>query len=771
MSIVLAVVLALVPVPAPAAAEAHYVVQGKVLDATGAPIAAARIWAISGDRRSTPATQTDTSGAFSLSLPPGTFALTAAAPGFLEATQTVTALREGGETREFLLKLAPFGESVTVSVPGGYQVDSISSGTKTLTLLRDLPQSVTVVTKELIRDQLMLSIGDVMRYTPGIQVHQGENNRDQVIIRGNSSSADFFLNGVRDDVQYYRDLYNLDRIEALKGPNALMFGRGGGGGVVNRVTKEAAFVPVREFTLQGGAYGHRRIAGDFDQPLSDTVAFRLNGMYENSDSFRDHVDLERYAFNPTLTLAPRPGTRITLGYEHLNDRRVADRGITSFQGRPADVDVSTYYGDPEDSHVRARVDLATATLEQKAGKLTIRNRTMFGSYDRFYQNYVPGAVTPDKSRVALTAYNNATVRDNLFNQTDVILPVATGRVKQTLLAGFEVGRQSTDNFRNTGYFGGTATSISLPFANPTLGTPATYRQSATDADNHLTTHVAAAYVQDQIELSPRVQVVGGLRFDRFDLAYENNRNRDNLGRVDNLVSPRAGLVYKPIVPLSLYGSYTVSYLPSSGDQFSSLTTITEQVKPEKFDNYEVGVKWEPRAGVALTTALYRLDRTNTRSIDPNDATRIVQTGSQRTNGFEVGITGRITSAWRIAGGYAHQDAFVTSATAAARAGAHAAQVPHHTLSLWNHYQVLPRLGAAVGILFRTDMFATIDNTVTLPGYTRMDLAAFYSVTKDLRLQANLENALDRKYWTNADSNTNISPGFRRTLRVALTAGF
>jgi catecholate siderophore receptor len=683
----------------------------------------------------------------------------------------VVAPAEGSESREFVLTLAPFGESVTVSSSGSYQVDAISSGTRTLTNLRDLPQSVTVTTKELVRDQLMLSIGDVMRYTPGIQVHQGENNRDQVIIRGNSSSADFFLNGVRDDVQYYRDLYNLERIEALKGPNAMMFGRGGGGGVVNRVTKEALFQPLREVTMQGGAYGFKRIAGDVDQPLSDEVAFRLNAMYEDSDSFRDYVSLERYALNPTLTVAPGPRTRITFGYEHLHDGRVADRGITSFEGRPADVDISTYYGNPADSHVRADVDLGTVTIEHTAGSLTLRNRTMYGDYDRSYQNYVPGAVTADKSQVALTAYNNATRRRNAFNQTDLTYALATGPVKHTLLAGVELGLQRSDNFRNTGYFDGTATSLLVPYSDPTIGTAATFRQSATDADNHVDADVAAAYIQDQLELSPRVQVIGGLRFDRFDLTYHNNRNRDTLDRLDNLVSPRAGIIYKPIVPLSIYGSYTLSYLPSSGDQFASLTTTTEQLKPEGFDNYEVGVKWEPHSGLAVTCALYRLDRTNTRSTDPNDPTRVVQTGSQLTNGFEFGITGRVTSAWQVAGGYAYQNAYVTSATTAARAGAKVGQVPRHTLSLWNRYQFLPRLAAAVGVLLRTDMFATIDDTVTLPGYTRVDVAAFYALTKGLRLQINIENAFDTKYWINADSNTNLSPGSGRALRVAVAAAF
>ena len=223
--------------------------------------------------------------------------------------------------------------------------------------------------------------------------------------------------------------------------------------------------------------------------------------------------------------------------------------------------------------------------------------------------------------------------------------------------------------------------------------------------------------------------------------------------------------------MSIYGSYSVSYLPSSGDQFSSLTTITEQVKPEQFQNYEVGVKWDAAPGLAVTTALYRLDRTNTRATDPNDPTRILQTGSQRTNGFEFGVNGRIVSRWNVAGGYAYQDAYVRSATAAAVAGAHVAQVPHHTLSLWNNYQIHSRVGAAMGVLYRTDMFAGIDNTVTVPGYTRVDAAAFVTLTRQLRLQVNVENLFDRTYYINADSNTNISPGFSRVARVGLTTTF
>jgi catecholate siderophore receptor len=192
----------------------------------------------------------------------------------------------------------------------------------------------------------------------------------------------------------------------------------------------------------------------------------------------------------------------------------------------------------------------------------------------------------DRNFVALTVYNNATRRKNVFNQTDLVSSLSTGRVRHTVLVGTEFGIQGADNFRNTGFFNNTATTVNVPYDNPLITTPVTYRQSATDADNHLRTNVAAAFAQDQVELSRYVQVIGGIRFDRFDLQYHNNRNNDSLRRIDDLVSPRAGVVIKPVKQASLYTSYSVSYLPSSGDQFSSLTTITQQVKPEKFNNYE-----------------------------------------------------------------------------------------------------------------------------------------------------------------------------------------
>lgn len=755
-----------------ATGAAKTAVSGAVVDASNAVVPRVQVIA-SAEGTAAPATTiTNERGEFVLALAPGRYTVTAVRDGFDPVSQVVDVTAKPGAALRFELMIATLREGITVTAPPvGYNVAAVTSSTRTVTPLRDVPQSVTVVTRQLIQDQLMMSVADVVRYVPGITAHQGENNRDQVIIRGNNSSADFFTDGVRDDVQYYRDLYNLERVEALKGPNAMIFGRGGGGGVINRVSKEAGFAPVTEVGLVGGSFGARRITADVGRPLTGSAAFRLNALYEQSDSFRDFVDRERYGINPTLTLRSGSRSRLTFGFNHLRDHRVADRGVPSYQGRPVDVDSGSYFGNPDQSYVHARVDAANAGYEQRLGAATLRNRTVVGNFGRTYQNFVPGAVSAGMATVTMSAYNNETHRLNAFNQTDVTATFATGAVRHVFLAGGEVGQQNTDNFRNTGYFANNAAALAVPFASAPLTPAATFRQSATDADNHVRANVAAVYVQDQAELSRQLQLVAGLRADTFNLQYHNNRNGDDHDRRDNLVSPRAGVVFKPIVPLSFYGSYTVSYLPGSGDQFASLTTVTEQLKPEKFINYEVGAKWDATASVALTAAAYRLNRLNTRSTDPNDATRIVQTGSQRTNGFEIGLNGRVLSRWQIAGGYAFQDAFVTSATAAARAGARVAQVPRHALSLWNTFQVLPRLGLAAGIVKRTAVFAAIDNSVVLPGYVDVDAAAYLSLTSRSRLQVNVGNAFDRRYFLNADNNTNISPASPRAMKIALVTKF
>ena len=745
--------------------------RGRIEDSSGAPIQGAQIAAFLNNKQIGPPTASNNDGSFRLDLDSGQYTLRISKPNFVELSKDIAAGTPELSLGDLVLQVAPLKSTVQVTENTGYMIPASSSSTRTLTPLQDVPQTINVVTQKQVQDQLMLSVGDVVRYVPGVSAHQGENNRDEIIVRGVDSSADFYLNGMRDDVQYYRDLYNVDHIEILKGSNELAFGRGGGGGIVNRVTKEAGPNTFGQIVVEGGSFYNKRVAFDGNRALTDKLDFRINGVYENSDSFRRSVRLERYAVNPTITFNASEKTRVVVGFENLRDTRTADRGITSFLGRPANVPIETYYGNPADSHVRALVNIGSVLVEHQVGKLTIRNRSLLANYDRGYQNFVPGVATPDGQQVNLSAYNNATDRTNLLNQSDLTYTAETGPIRHTLLAGADLGRQLTDNFRNTGYFNNITTTTPVPFLNPTITTPVTFRQSATDADNHLRTNIAAGFVQDQVELTKHLQLIGGVRFDHFDLQFHNNRLDNNLRRIDNLVSPRAGLVYKPIAPVSFYLSYSVSYLPSAGDQFGSLTDITQQLKPEKFANYEAGIKWSLRPALSLNFDLYRLDRTNTRSIDPNNPLAIIQTGSQRSNGGEIGLTGSLTRKWQVAGGYAYQDSFVTSATANARQGAQVAQAPHHMFSLWNNYQFFPRLGVGVGLLNRSNMFAGIDNTVTLPSYFRADLALFYSVTERIRIQANVENLFDRRYYVNADSNTNISPGFPRTIRLAMIYRF
>jgi catecholate siderophore receptor len=650
----------------------------------------------------------------------------------------------------------------------GYAGTRTTSATKTDTPLRDTPQSVTVVTRDVIEDQAMHGMGDVVRYVPGVSMGQGEGHRDAPTIRGNSTTADFFVDGVRDDAQYFRDLYNVERVEALKGSNAMIFGRGGGGGVLNRVTKEAQWAPTRAFTAEGGSFEQRRITGDLGQGFGEGFAARLNGVYENSGGFRDRADLERYGINPTIALSLGSRTVVRAGYEFFSDQRRVDRGIPSFQGRPSDADITTFFGNPDLSHSEMEVHAASALLEHTAGALTIRNRTRFAEYDKFYQNSFPGAVNAEGTQVTLSAYNNATDRTNLFNQTDLVLGASTGGVRHTLLLGAEVGRQETENFRETGYYNDATTSVTAPFDAPTVATPITFRQSATDADNRAKATVTGVYFQDQLELASWLQAVVGLRYDRFEVDFRNNRNDQELSRTDDLLSPRAGLVFKPLESASLYGTYSVSYLPSAGDQFSSLTATTETLEPEEFTNYEVGAKWDVRPTLALTAAVYRLDRTNTSAPDPIDPNKTVQTGSQRTTGVELGVSGNVTDAWQIYGGFASQKAEITSTTSAAAEGKRVPLVPERTLSLWNRYQVHRSVGVGLGLIHQTDMFAAIDNSVTLPGFTRADGAVFVRLSSLVNVQLNVENLLDETYYGTSHGNNNIMPGASRTVRITLS---
>jgi catecholate siderophore receptor len=302
---------------------------------------------------------------------------------------------------------------------------------------------------DLIRDQSMQSVADLARYVPGAGAAQGEGNRDTIILRGNSSTSDFFLDGVRDDVEYYRDFYNIDRVEILKGPNAMIFGRGGAGGIVNRVPRQANWQPVRELSLRGGSWDNRRATVDVGDAVNDRVALRITGLYENSDSYRDGFNFERMGVNPTAAFAVGEATVVRLSYEYYDYDRTADRGLPSELGRPYVTDPSTFFGNPDRSITYAPVNQGAVVIHHAFNdNVQLRNRTVYADYNKFYQNvYAGGPVDSATGLVPLAAYNNEQLRKNFFNQTDLTSRSRPGR-SAMIPRGRRARRAGTDNFRN-----------------------------------------------------------------------------------------------------------------------------------------------------------------------------------------------------------------------------------------------------------------------------------------------------------------------------------
>lgn len=691
---------------------------------------------------------------------------------------------------------------VTVTGQTSYKTDAITSATKTPTALIDVPQAVTVVSVKQIEDQAANGIGDAIRYVPGVFASQGENNRDTLSFRGNSTTASFFIDGVRDDTQSYRDLYNIERLEVFKGPNAMIFGRGITGGLINRVTKVADGEDHRSARFEVGSDDHYRAQVDLGAPVSDTISLRGAGVWQDSGSFRDGVWNKRWGFNPTATFKVDPDTTVSIGYERFHDKRIGDRGVSSYLGKPLDTPRGQFFGDPAQSPNWIDSSAGTVFVEHRfSDTMSIRNRTRYAYYDRFYQNVFPGAVNTTAqtnpaglaagvyapgSIVAISAYNNGAKRRNLINQTDFNAKFTTGGMEHTVLVGAEFGRQTTSNLRTEGYFPTTANptgvqTIYAPLSNTRINRPdILWREAATSGHNFSTAKLAAGYVQDQIELSPQFQVVAGVRYEHYKTDVT-NRNpflaltaQRDFGATDNLWSPRVGAIFKPDARTSIYASYSKSYLPRGGDQLSALNLSNQSLDPEKYQNYELGVKWDILPTFNVSGAIFQLDRDNVLALsDPNNsASPTIPIGRQRSKGVELSAQGEITSQLSVVASYTYTDAkFLDSQSATVKAGNRVNHVPENAGAIWLRYDPTRTFGGALGVTSMGKRFAATDNTVALPGYTRVDGALYYKINPRFDLQLNVENLFDERYFLYADSNTNISPGSPRAVRVGLNARF
>ena len=664
----------------------------------------------------------------------------------------------------------------TIIVTGasdGYVASNSVTATKTDTPLLNVPQTINVVTREQLDDQSHRSLADVLRYIPGTTVGQGEGNRDQITLRGQNTTADFFVDGVRDDVQYYRGLYNIDRVEILKGPYALIFGRGGGGGIINRVQKS----PVADEVFYAGqasinSFGAYDFSADLNAPLGDTAAVRLNAVYEKLESHRDFVDGERYAWNPYLAVALGPDWKLGLSYEYVHDDRVTDRGVPSIAtvagqpNRPIRGFRDQFFGVPGVNRTKLEAQIAKVRLDGKlADNLSFTGTMLYGDYDKIYVNvFANGAATAQNGTVPLSSYSDPTTRENFIAQGNLIWDVATGALDHKILVGLEYGDQQSANSRVNGTLSNSNFNLATRVF-PTVTFNAPNRNTVSDVE------FFSAYVQDQISIGDHFDIVAGLRYDKFDIQGTDLFPAIDrpFARKDDKVSPRFGLIFKPKENVSIYSSYSQSFLPRSGDQFLTLSTTQQNLAPEKFTNYEVGAKWDIQPDLNVTLALFQLDRSNATTPDPANPLVSINVGKTRTKGIELSIAGRITPDWQVHGGYSYQDAKLAG-NDFVRLG----QVPKHQASLWNRYDFTNAFAGGIGIIHQSSQFAAIrtsPTTTRLPSFTRVDAALFYDVSDAVQLQMNVENLFNTTYFSDAQNNNNISTGAPINGRFTIWAKF
>ena len=647
--------------------------------------------------------------------------------------------------------------------PDGYDLDKTPTATKTDTPLIDVPQTINVISRELLDDQGVTSLGEALRHVAGVSLGQGEGHRDQITLRGQNSTADFFVDGIRDDAQYYRPLYNVERIEVLKGANAMIFGRGGGGGVINRVSKAAEFDRTRAALSSGiDTFGAWNVAADFGAPLSDTIGTRLNATYEKFANHRQDYDGHFLGVTPTIGARLGDATDLTLTYEYVEDRRTTDRGVPSRNGAPLTGYDDTFFGSPKVNHAEVTAHLVHGRVDHAfTDNLKANLSLQFADYDKFYGNVYANSAVSGSNTVTLAGYDSSTDRQNVIGQGNLVWTGSTGSIGHTLLLGFEAGDQSTLADRHNASFpAGATVALAERIIVPTVTFPAT-PASASQSDASFW----SVYAQDQIDLGEYVKLVGGLRFDRFTISSTNLVTNFAGKRSDSKWSPRLGLIVKPRENLSLYTSYAKSFLPQSGDQFTVLDATTAALAPEEFRNLEAGVKWDLTDALALTAAIYRLDRDNTRATDPVTGNTVLS-GKSLTEGVEVSLVGRVTDKLDVSLGYVLQDGEIRATTAAAPAGRKLAQLPRHQASAWGRYNFSKRFGLGLGLIHQSSQFATISNAVRLPAFTRIDAAAYYDLTDAVTLQLNVENLTDTDYFPAAHTDNNISTG--RPLNAKLT---
>jgi iron complex outermembrane receptor protein len=649
----------------------------------------------------------------------------------------------------------------------GYRATRTATGTKTDTALKDVPQSIQVVPSEVIQDQQVQRLTDVLQNVSGVQsATTGGNKSESFTIRGFRVS-DYAIDGIMinpalETSEIYRDLANIERVEVLKGPASVLYGRGDPGGLVNLVTKKPQFDPLYETTLQAGGRDFYRGQFDVTGALDSehTLAGRLIGAAQTDGGFRHSFrQSEREFLAPSLRWQPNSDTRIDIGVTHTSDAQPFDRGLVAV-GKGVTLPIDRYLGETWSKISANKTELNYAIERVANDWLTIHQSGHFDRAEVDRLSADPVSLKSNNRTLTRQASEEHDRDDSIDLQADGTAKYSTGPISHVTVLGFEysyaVRRLTLDR----------ATLASIDILNPVYGAqPGTFKRTN---DRHDQIDLYGAYLQDQAALTEQIKILAGVRLDSYDQA-DIYQGRNNTASDANL-SPRLGVVYQPVTWLSLFSDYTRSFQPNPGASFSG-----QAFSPETGEQVEVGAKFDIIADrLSATSSLFQLTRQHVLESDPVNSGFSIETGEQRARGAEVDIAGDLAPGWKVILSGSYLQAVITKDQTYA-AGAQVINAPKFSGSVWSTYQFgdgpLRGVGFGGGVFTASSRAGDLDNSFRIGGYARVDATAFYDVTPKLRLSVAAHNLLDAHYIESATSRTEIYPAAPVTVTAGLRYRF
>ena len=683
---------------------------------------------------------------------------------------------EAGEAVLAELSVTGSGERAGGPVVG-YRATRSATATRTDTALRDTPQSIQVVPREVLVDQQSVRLTDALTNVSNVQpggTIQGRS--DTYILRGfrtQTYAIDGLVQSPANSFQpTQRDLANVERVEVLKGPASVLYGQGDPGGLINIVTRQPTLTPSADLTLQGGSFGFRRAQGSVSGaiPSVEGLAARFSFGTQNEDTFRDYGGPEnsRHFFAPAFFWNPDPSTRVYLSAEFTRQHSQYDEGLIAFRGRVPLDNVRRYYGEPW-SRYYGESNAITLLAEHDVNEtLTLRQAIngQWGAFDVFATRAT--GVNAAGTTVTRRLTEVESIYHSIDSRTEALVRFEDPfGFRHTGLAGFEI----VDGYRHPFTTQGAATSVS--FLNPIRGSVPQVGTLSLQSDLRQKLSLFGLYLQDQIEFFPGLQLVLGVRFDTANQLYF-QRTPTNAARPpeQNLtgVSPRVGIVWRPVEPLTLYGSYTTSFVPQSANILNVASP-----PPETGEQVEVGARFDLIPDrLTLSGAAFRILRANVAASDPVNTGFSIITGEQRAQGFEGDIAGEILPGWKIIGGIGYLDAEVTK-DRFIPVGNRLPAAPVFSTSVWSTYQFqggpLRGFGFGGGVTYVGERFGDITNTYKVGAYARLDATVFYEIDPTWRFAVNGRNLTDRRYIEQPFNTFNNLPGAPLTVLASLTARY